>query len=134
MVRCLVAAGVAALALVSPASAAGNVVSISGTGSVGPGLVVVPATVWWSITAQGASTGLAGVRTVTCTITGTGIESLAGGSGQFYGDCETVALSRCVYTRAGAAFTGVCNNGATATFTYAYTPASTFTFDGVVQG
>ena len=132
--RALVAAGAAALALVSPASAAGNVVSVSSTGSVYPGLVTIPAVQFWSFTAPGSSTGLAGAQPVTCTITGTGTESVAGGSGQFYGDCGTVPLSRCAYTRAGAAFTGACVNGASVAFAYTYTPASTFTFDGTVQG
>jgi len=129
----LTVAVLAALALASPASATGNVVTTSGEGDVMPGVVTVPVVNVWTFRAPGSSLGVAGAQNVICSLTGQGTESLAAAAGTFSGSCGTVELTGCTYTRAGTAFTGACTNGASASFVYQYIPSSRFTFTGTVQ-
>lgn len=130
----LTAAVAALLAGATPAGAVPPVV-VSGTGWIGPGIVLPfsvprPTTVWFTGTATEANT------TYPCTIAGTGTNVPPGGvTGTLGVDCGPAQGSQCPFTLTPTSWLISCPGGTSGTLFVTYPPGTfvdTFSANGVL--
>lgn len=107
--RVLAAAGVAALALVTPARAVPPM-SLTGRGYIAPGLDGLPRLEAFRFV--GVGTPLLSGPGVSCQFDGTGYGATGHVAGTMSGACGTQAYSGCAFDATPAAFTIACPNAA----------------------
>lgn len=110
--RLLVVALTAAVALPAsaPAEALGaNVYVMTGSGTISPGLglVPIPQSVSFTGTAGYVSTFPVGLAGYPCSFSGAEFGSMAGGVGTLAGSCGPASYTNILYVRAGATLSGI---------------------------